>query len=258
MTALTIRSSDPSTAKRVEEIARFIGDALQAANENLSPNSVTMVVSNWSMVVGLNPRDDEGAAAVQDLEQVATDARRAIDQGEKYKRIARAIGSLDLTLFPGGVEIVRPRCRRALLTITEESQLKALDELGREPSPSILLRGRTGVYSKIFRVGRSADGEPFKIRIEIKGQCRDICVEESQLDECYRISQMDLLAQIDLVTAWVGADKEIDIDQTYASRVRRWDPAPGLEFLKLARVAAPSLLNADLTDMFDDEDGGGR
>ncbi|WP_438036377.1 hypothetical protein [Sorangium sp. So ce204] len=233
---LELRLAAASTPERVASAALLLSDVIRAAYPGLGENSVTMVVSNYSMIAGLRPRDDAGHSAISDVISFARDPERAFDSIASAWGIAKAFAEHGLDLHLYKAELWARGNAGPVARLGDEF-MALMRRLSREKKPIPLMRGSTVIYSLVHRVGR-ANGKTtvVKARIDVDGKPCDVRISTGSEDQFFDAAKNKRVVHaIALDAAWAitsGGTYVFDASSSRARSATPWKPISGAELMK--------------------------
>ena len=212
--AIELRLPVAATPERVAAAARMFQRAVAAFGPELSPDSVTMVVGNFTTTAGLRAWSADGHAALTHIENVIRDPLTEIRARPASQLIADAIarGKKDLAKYRG--EFVSPGTKRRPVVV-DERFFNMIEGAAKAPLESQdRIRGKTEVLSVVYRVGRSEESKDIAARINIDGTPRDITVRRSDdLIRCLFDAARDVkMTRLTLEAQWLRDGDSWTID----------------------------------------------
>lgn len=241
-----------STPARVAQAAEMFQKALLAANPDLDPDSVTMVVRNRDMKCALRAWNPEARTAIADVGTVAHNALQAIQKKPELQFVARALADYSPKLV--GAEFMRGDRKKPIATI-DELFSKVMSAAASSPAAQrALLRGDTTVYTPILRVGRQDENRTIAIRILLDGSAYDVALRpEVDPRPFFDAAKSEKVVIVRLDAEWIQNQDgryRYDLKRTTATGLdTSHEPLPGAALLDELRKAAPSFQVMELGDL---------
>lgn len=233
---LTIDLPVAASPARVAEVATMLQRAIEAADDALSENSVTLVVKNHALHAELRGLDQRGAKAVAMVDDVVMDATAAVRKRPQARRIASAIakhGARLARLNPA----IRGSGGKANL---DSAAIDALRGLGEGTGASRRVAGTTLVYSKVIRLGRGEESAAVAARIEVQGRYLDVPIEDGLVSAFVEALEIGDLRRITLRVEWVSENDDgravADPRSIRAIAVSPFAPISGAELMERVQI----------------------
>lgn len=259
-TLLELRIPFAASPQRVEEAARMLARALEAADPDLLEGSVTMVVNNFDMRVRLRAQKPGGRRAVNEMSDVLSNPLQSVQKRPLSKHIADAFAKESKSLVRMKPVIFAPqRTPKAIATI-DNAFVRVMEGAAKyEPPERDKMKGSSEAYGHVLRIGRKDEGHGLAVRIRIDGLARDISVAPDvgaeTLNLLFDAARDEKLVQIQTEVTWLRHDeKEWELDGRSAVVVgaKAFDLVSGADFVDAAQKAIEPRTDQEIADIIND------
>lgn len=206
-TVLELQLDAAATPGRVERAARMFDDLVKAAGEQLPPDSLTLVVDNYSMRVGVRPQNEEGKRLLDRITSVLKDPLKALRETPEVRELAKIVSDYGKDAKEDKARIKRWRAHRPFVEF-DNVYIKMLSgAVESDPNPEDSIKGTTVVYSPIYRVGRTSEGKKNQARVMLDGKPHDIEIDDAAKADFFDAAKTGRTVMISLETEWIrGSD----------------------------------------------------
>lgn len=231
---LELRLPVAATPGRVEAAAQMFRLAIEAAYDDLPPDSVTMVVDNFKMNAGIRAWDRAGRTAVTRVEKVVRDPIKEIRARPASQRIADAIAKCRSEIQPYSPQILSPGTKKKPVPM-DETFFNAIEGVAKRALPETdRLRGGTEVYSLVYRVGRVDESKEIAARITVEGRTRDVPIQtEALARRLFDAARDGRMVRLILEAHWLrdGMAWTVDPRSVRIIAMNEMEPISGADFL---------------------------
>jgi hypothetical protein len=241
---LELRLAASASPARVALAAAFLDAALHAAAPELPDDAVTLVVDNYAMKANVRPQTPEGKKAVDLVEAVLRDPSGTVTISEQPAADVASVIARDghklLEFKPTFLAGRGPR--KAHLRTMDDVFIASVKAVVHAYHPKSAIRGTTTIYSKVLRVGRTAEGRATRVRLMIEGRPQELLVREDAREAFYDIAKEDRVVPVRVAATWYITENGshiLDVTHSTATGVdAAWRSATGGEIVRELGAAA--------------------
>ncbi len=199
---LELHFGDAATPERVEAAAWMIREMLSAVCPSLADDSVTMVVSNLSMSVGVRGRTPEAKQVVQRLRSFVRAPGGYLARHPEHGAMADAILAFEERAKLSSPMVVTNEHGGRTLATLDAGYLETLRGIQQaDQAGAGISRGTTTIYSKVLRVGRTAEGRQLQARLILDGRPEEIRVD-GDAAVFFDLAKSGSMARVTIRAAW--------------------------------------------------------
>lgn len=211
---LEIHLGDMATPARVEAAARMFREVLRVVCPGLPEGSFTMVVSNLDMTTALRPRTREARKATQMVLAFMRGPERYVEKHPDHAEISAIVGEF-MEGLTRPATVTSKAAQRVVATLDKQFT-ETLHTLQQRPQ-GLLSTEWTTVYSKVLRVGRTAEGKQLHARIVVRGRPEEIRIKGDSAP-FYALAQSEGMGRVTLFAAWQRlANGRLQLDAAQSS-----------------------------------------
>jgi hypothetical protein len=258
-TLLVLQIRFAASPHRVEEAARLLARALEAADPDLAQDSVTMVVHNFDMRVELRAQKPAGRRAVMEVSEVMSNPLTTVQRRPLSKHIAEAFAKESKGLVALKPEIFVPGQSKPIATIDADFVRVMESAAQYEPAERDILMGTSEAYGRVLRIGRKDEGHGLSVRVRIEGIARDLAVasdlDPDQLKLLFDAARDDKLVRLQTRVRWLRDGEKawaVDGRSATVTGARAFEVASGAEFADAALKEIEPRTDEEIADIISD------
>jgi hypothetical protein len=233
-------------------------DLLDAVHHELPPDSLTLVVDNYDMRVGVRAQNHQARELLSRVEALLKNPMHAVQQRPETRELASVLADYARHAGIDNARIRKPRARKPLAKLDDTFAETMSGAARSAPAPKDVIIGTTDVYSTIFRVGRLNSRSAIRARVMLAGRPRDVKVAEDAAEKFFDAAKSGKPVRVRLRVEWIrGTDGSITPHARRTTAVgleTSWAPVAGGEILRHAAEGPPIISSDQLLEILENSE----
>lgn len=231
----------------------MIDEMIKSVAPDLQEGEFTMVVSNYLSKSGVRPRSPAAKKAMQLVIGFLDNPTRAAKKHPAARNLARVLQDQAKQFEGMHAEFVKGGGRRVVASINDEF-VKMMGVVARGSPPTLVSRQGLQVLSPVLRVGRlHVDSKRDQARVVLDDEEVEVPLEDDAIEAAHNAAKGRELHLVDIDAVYDHTSDGRVVFNAHKSQItaigRRVRPMSGAAMLSLLHEKAPSLRDANISDL---------